>query len=182
MENDEKVQDYDLIGIPRISLFQSSAGDILYFDCSFDYFYAISCILAIWPRSSGLTIRICGCMTWRMEHLAMQFKALSEPVRLRILNLLMSGELCVCDLMDILGLPQSTVSRHLAYLRNAGWVRGKRVGVWMHYLIAGELDALQKRVLEALSLRFSELPEVGADIEALKRHMKTKSEDRCEQV
>jgi ArsR family transcriptional regulator len=117
-----------------------------------------------------------------MQATAMQFKALCEPVRLRILNLLMSGELCVCDLMEILDLPQSTVSRHLAYLRNAGWVRGKRVGVWMHYLIADELDAMQKRVLEALSIRFADLPEVRADLEALKRHLETKPEDRCEEV
>ncbi|HEX9779019.1 MAG TPA: metalloregulator ArsR/SmtB family transcription factor, partial [Geopsychrobacteraceae bacterium] len=50
------------------------------------------------------------------------FKALSDETRLRILALLQAGELCVCDLMAILDLPQSTVSRHLAYLRNAGLV------------------------------------------------------------
>jgi len=70
------------------------------------------------------------------ETLAALFKTLSEPVRLRIVYLLLkSGELCVCDLVETLGLSQSVVSRHLAYLRNNGLVATRREGVWVHYRI-----------------------------------------------
>ncbi len=70
------------------------------------------------------------------ESLAALFKTLSESVRLRIVYLLLeSGELCVCDLVDTLGLSQSVVSRHLAYLRNNGLVSTRREGVWIHYCI-----------------------------------------------
>ena len=68
------------------------------------------------------------------ETLANLFKALSEPIRLRILVLLLDkGELCVCDLVDTLGLSQSVTSRHLAYLRNNDIVTARREGVWMYY-------------------------------------------------
>tara|TARA_R110000787_G_scaffold35789_1_gene91614 strand:+ start:2551 stop:2967 length:417 start_codon:yes stop_codon:yes gene_type:complete len=64
------------------------------------------------------------------------FKALSEPVRLRVLHLLLDkGELCVCDIVDTLGLSQSVVSRHLAYLRNAGLLSTRREGVWIYYQV-----------------------------------------------
>ncbi len=70
------------------------------------------------------------------ESLAALFKTLSEPVRLRIVYLLLeSTELCVCDLVDTLGLSQSVVSRHLAYLRNNGLVSTRREGVWIYYCI-----------------------------------------------
>jgi len=66
--------------------------------------------------------------------LASLFKSLSEPVRLRILSLLLeSEEICVCELVDTLKLPQSVVSRHLAYLRNNHLVTAKREGAWMYY-------------------------------------------------
>ncbi|MBL4782852.1 MAG: helix-turn-helix transcriptional regulator [Porticoccaceae bacterium] len=64
------------------------------------------------------------------------FKCLSEPVRLRILFLLLDrGELCVCDIVDTLGLSQSVVSRHLAYLRNNALLSTRREGVWIYYQI-----------------------------------------------
>jgi len=71
-----------------------------------------------------------------MKKTAQLFKALSDETRLRILSLLTAGELCVCDLMAVLDLPQSTVSRHLAYLRNSGLVEDRRQGVWMYYRLA----------------------------------------------
>jgi len=68
------------------------------------------------------------------DTLANLFKALSEPIRLRILSLLLeNGELCVCDLVNTLQLPQSVTSRHLAYLRNNDLVKARREGVWMYY-------------------------------------------------
>jgi ArsR family transcriptional regulator len=68
-----------------------------------------------------------------MKRLATQFKGISDPIRLRILNLLAHGELCVCDLIAVLNLPQSTISRHLGCLRKHSWVMARRSGKWMHY-------------------------------------------------
>lgn len=61
------------------------------------------------------------------------FKGLSDPIRLRIAALLTQGELCVCDLMAILALPQSTISRHMARLKSAGIVKDRRAGKWVYY-------------------------------------------------
>ena len=85
-----------------------------------------------------------------MKITARMFKALSDETRLRILCLLLDGELCVCDIMAVLQLPQSTVSRHLAYLKNTGWVDDRRAGVWMYYSIVDNGNDLQKSLLEAL--------------------------------
>jgi len=63
------------------------------------------------------------------------FQALGDNTRLRLLNLMGEQELCVCYFVEILGAPQPKISRHLAYLRNAGIVAARREGKWMHYRI-----------------------------------------------
>ena len=63
------------------------------------------------------------------------FQALGDQTRLRLLNLMGEQEVCVCYFVEILGGPQPKVSRHLAYLRNAGIVSGRREGKWMHYRV-----------------------------------------------
>jgi len=63
------------------------------------------------------------------------FQALGDSTRLRLLNLMGDREICVCYLVEILGSPQPKISRHLAYLRNAGIVAARRDGKWMHYRI-----------------------------------------------
>src|SRR5581483_2236938 len=60
------------------------------------------------------------------------FKALADETRLRILGLLLSGEVCVCDIHESLKIPQPKASRHLAYLRRAGLVDTRREGLWIH--------------------------------------------------
>jgi ArsR family transcriptional regulator, arsenate/arsenite/antimonite-responsive transcriptional repressor len=80
------------------------------------------------------------------------FKAFADPLRLRLLNLLAQGEVCVCHLHGALDLPQSTVSRHLAYLRKRGLVVGRKEGLWVHYRLAkpaGELHRTLTACLEA---------------------------------
>ncbi len=64
------------------------------------------------------------------------FAAIGEPTRLRILMLLLERELCVCDLSDVLRLPQSTVSRHMSRLKSAGLVLSRRELTWIHYQLA----------------------------------------------
>lgn len=81
-----------------------------------------------------------------LDALTQTFKALSEPVRLRIVHLLLQRDnLCVCDLTAVLGLNQSTVSRHLAYLKHANLVRAWREGTWMHYALQPDSLALLNR-------------------------------------
>jgi len=61
------------------------------------------------------------------------FQALGDNTRLRLLNLMGEQEICVCYFIEVLGQPQPKISRHLAYLRNAGIVAARRDGKWMHY-------------------------------------------------
>ena len=99
-----------------------------------------------------------------MKHHAQIFKALSDPIRLRIILLLQSqGELCVCDLMAVLKLPQSTVSRHLAYLKRSCWVDIRRQGVWIYYQLSKESCEMCREMLDILKRNVSDHPEVAAD-------------------
>lgn len=73
-----------------------------------------------------------------------------------LMLLLNNGELCVCDLMESLEIPQSTASRHLALLRNAGLVEGERRGTWMYYRIVEDMT-LGSAVLAGLRQYCSDL-------------------------
>ena len=95
------------------------------------------------------------------------FKALADGPRLRILNLVAHRELCVCHIVEALGLGQSKVSRHLAHLRNAGLVNDQREGLWMYYSLAEPTGYLHQQVLELLQRSTCELPMAAKDIEAL---------------
>lgn len=78
------------------------------------------------------------------------FRALADHTRLRIVNLLARGPLCVCDIQRILDEPQSTVSRHLAYLKTAGLVTDRRDGVRVFYALVPANNRLQRAVLGAI--------------------------------
>ncbi len=78
------------------------------------------------------------------------FRALSDATRRRLLALLLDGEACVGDLVEVLGLPQPTVSRHLAHLRRAGWVAVRRDAPWVHYRLATGDDPVRAALVEAL--------------------------------
>jgi ArsR family transcriptional regulator len=82
------------------------------------------------------------------------FRALADPTRVRIVNVLAAGELCVCDLVGLLGLPQPTVSRHLAVLRVGGIVRTRRRGRYAHYRLAEPGSALHMSLLRAVRRDF----------------------------
>lgn len=79
-----------------------------------------------------------------MENL---FMALADKTRLRLLNLLRQDEICVCFFTEVLGESQPKISRHLAYLRNAGIVEARRDGKWMHYKIVEPKTEDAARVL-----------------------------------
>jgi ArsR family transcriptional regulator, arsenate/arsenite/antimonite-responsive transcriptional repressor len=86
----------------------------------------------------------------RRSEPATLFKTLSDPTRLRLLNLLAGGETCVCELTDTLGVVQPKVSRHLAQLKRAGLVDAQRNGKWIHYRWAQQGDPLVGHVLVGL--------------------------------
>ena len=86
-----------------------------------------------------------------MRDLATVFKALGDETRLEILALLVShGELCVCDLQQVLGIIQSKTSRHLQYLKHAGLLTDRRAGLWVHYRIAARLGPERKAIVAVL--------------------------------
>lgn len=97
------------------------------------------------------------------------FQALSDPTRLRILNLLASGEICVCYFVAILGEPQPKVSRHLAYLRKAGLAAARRDGKWIHYSLARPEAPAARSILDTVLSTLSEDRAMQKDREALSR-------------
>ena len=89
------------------------------------------------------------------------FRAFSDRTRLRLLNLLRGGELCVCDLVDVVGVPQPKVSRHLAYLRRAGLVVARKEGLWNYYKLAPARSTLHEKLLDCLA--DCDMPELARD-------------------
>jgi len=108
------------------------------------------------------------------------FRAFSDRTRLRILNLLRAGdEVCVCDLIAVIGVPQAKVSRHLAYLRKARLVRGRKDGLWVHYSLQPAGGSFHAKILECLSCCFDEVPELKRDLARLGRACATAAKSRC---
>jgi ArsR family transcriptional regulator, arsenate/arsenite/antimonite-responsive transcriptional repressor len=97
------------------------------------------------------------------------FRAVSDRTRLRILNLLRDGELCVCHIVDVLNLPQPKVSRHLAYLRRTGLVLARKEGLWSYYHLAAAQSEFHEKLLQCLGTCFKEVPDLSRDAERLKK-------------
>lgn len=97
------------------------------------------------------------------------FIAFSDNTRLRILNLLSEGELCVCDLMRILKEPQSKVSRHLSYLRRSGFVEARKEGLWMHYRLAKPCSKICEKLLNIITSCRCEFGDLEKDLNFLKK-------------
>ena len=91
------------------------------------------------------------------------FRALADGTRVRILHLLLTGELCVGDLVTILEQPQPTASRHLAYLRRAGLVRVRKEGLWAFYSLAEAKDELHERLLDCVRASAHDFPRLAKD-------------------
>ena len=89
-----------------------------------------------------------------LDHLDAVFKGFADPTRIRILSALTPGELCVCDLVDILRLPQPAVSRHLAYLRRMGLVEVTRQQKFAHYRLAEPEHAVHRNLLDCVRTCF----------------------------
>lgn len=99
------------------------------------------------------------------------FKGLADPTRLRIAMLLLDTELCVCDLMAVLQMPQSTVSRHMGRLKSSGLVIDRRSGKWVHYRLAKTLAVAELH--KYLERNFVQMEPYQSDRVVLRRLVKS---------
>ena len=108
-------------------------------------------------------------MTSQLVELETLFKALADATRLRILGLLLTGEVCVCHIHESLRIPQSKASRHLAYLRRSALVETRREGPWVHYRLADSSDALVRTIREAVAHALGHVDAVHRDADRLRK-------------
>jgi ArsR family transcriptional regulator len=108
-------------------------------------------------------------MTNQIGTLAQLFKALADTNRLRILGLLLTGEVCVCHIHQSLKIPQSKASRHLAYLRRAGVVEARRDGLWMHYRLKDMPDPVVAAIGNAVKHGLTHVEGTRRDAERLQK-------------
>ena len=101
------------------------------------------------------------------------FKALADPTRLRILGLLLGGEVCVCDIHGSLGIPQPRASRHLSYLRKSGLVLARKDGLWVHYRLAPLADGVMKTLVNAATHCLAHVETIARD----RQRLETKTGD-----
>ena len=115
-----------------------------------------------------------------MDRDAETIQVLGEPTRLRLLNLLaQTGEICVCELVDALQVPQYNVSRHLHVLAGAGWVDDRRQGKWIYYRIARELRPWQQSLLASLGQLREEREDFRQDEARAGRRLELRRDGRC---
>lgn len=108
-----------------------------------------------------------------MQELLSIFKALSDETRLRILKLLEHGELCVCDIVSALDMIQPKVSFHLGVLKDAGLIKDRKQGKWIHYSI-DDSDMFKRFLVLSVLEKVSESG-VTEDKKRLNKFLKNKS-------
>jgi DNA-binding transcriptional ArsR family regulator len=109
-------------------------------------------------------------------------KALAEENRLRILLALEGRELCVCQLIELLELAPSTVSKHMAILRQARLVNGRKDGRWMYYRLADARATTEvKEALAWVKKSLSQDESIGEDVKRLEEILKIDREVLCSQ-
>ncbi len=108
-------------------------------------------------------------MATRLASIDAVFKALGDETRLRILGLLLTGEVCVCDIHESLGIPQSKASRHLAYLRRSRLVETRRDGLWIHYRLGAMTDPVLAAIVDAAAHALSHVDVVRKDTQRLQK-------------
>lgn len=100
-------------------------------------------------------------------NLELFFSALADKTRLRLLNLLRDGEVCVCFFAGTLDTNNPKISRHLSYLKRASLVSARRDGKWMHYRLTPPSDGAAADVFEATMKMLENDPEMKRDRERL---------------
>jgi ArsR family transcriptional regulator len=106
-------------------------------------------------------------------------KALSDLNRLRVLSMLGAGELCVCQVTEVLRLATSTVSKHMSILRQAGLVEARKEGRWMYYRLVDRPGRAAAQAIEWVSLHGPQDPAIRKDQRALARVLNMDKERLC---
>ncbi len=107
-------------------------------------------------------------------------KALSDESRMRALMALANGEMCVCQIIELLGLAPSTVSKHMAVLHQAGLVETRKEGRWIYYRMAKESEIpCVRAALDMARNCLDERRQVRDDAKRLKSIRKMNLEDLC---
>lgn len=105
-----------------------------------------------------------------METAATLFATLADPIRLRCLALIWdAGELCVCELVAALDMPQPKISRHLAVMRDAGLLRDRRAAQWVLYALAPEMPSWSRAAIGAAVEAVQAEPQHAKDLKRLRR-------------
>ena len=108
------------------------------------------------------------------------FSGFADPTRLRILNLLAAGELCVCDLVELLDLPQPLVSRHLAYLRRSSLVEVTREAKYAHYRLAEPEHAVHRNLINCVRSCFVGIKSLDRERRAAERRVAEREAAPCD--
>ena len=106
-------------------------------------------------------------------------KALSDLNRLRVVFMLAEGELCVCQITEVLQLATSTVSKHMSILRHAGLVEARKEGRWMYYRLVDHPSRVARQAIEWVSAHGPGDPVIGKDRRALGKVLKMEKERLC---
>jgi len=107
------------------------------------------------------------------------FKGFADPSRIRILNVLTAGELCVCDVVELLDLPQPTVSRHLAYLRRMGLVESTREWKYAHYRLAEPGHTVHDSLIHCVRTCFRGIPKLDKEQARAVARVKARTTSPC---
>ena len=113
-----------------------------------------------------------------LQELLKAFKALSDETRIRLLKLLQHRELCVCELMQVLNMTQSRISRNLGILKNAGLVKDRRDGLWVHYSINN--DPSVSKILDLMKNSINDDELIISDLEKLSKAKKLSKLGKCQ--
>jgi ArsR family transcriptional regulator len=108
-------------------------------------------------------------MIKKLNEMETVLKGLADSTRLRILGLLLTGEVCVCHIHESLKISQPKASRHLAYLRKAGLVDARRDGLWVHYRMAVLPDAVLQNIQRTVTHALRHLDIVRRDVDRLQK-------------
>ncbi len=92
-----------------------------------------------------------------MDKILPIFKALSDETRLRILSLMKDGEICVCDIAETLKMTQPNISFHLSMLKEAGLIKDRKNGRWVHYSL-DESDMFTRFLLMGMFEKMRDIP------------------------
>ena len=106
-------------------------------------------------------------MARKQYDIAFLFKALADPTRLRLINLMGDDEVCVCFFVEVLKINQPKISRHLAYLRRAGVVSARRDGKWIHYRLVEPPDVHAANIFREVRAGLANDPAMKSDRDRL---------------